>query len=225
VQRIDGDDEREPPADALDRAREQARVGMPDQRDITAGPMINSNKRLARVARTIIIAECARATGERGASVFGLFKSQPFRDDVLGELRRAGGYWKGSVFVAPCGAFRLALAGSREAPAPTAVALARELPDRFTSLTPAIQASLFEHYAPYKESCDSGEETGISCPIVASPEKVWPFVTPAHVLVTSLEGISTIEVAFKVAWDVEHTVAARFRNWQFIELNGSVRGQ
>jgi hypothetical protein len=157
--------------------------------------------------------------------VFGLFKSQPFRDDVLGELRRAGGYWKGSAFVAPCGTFRLALAGSREAPAPIALALARELPDRFTSLMPAIQAGLFEHYTPYKEADDAGEETGSSCPSVASPELIWPLVTPAHVLVEPVEGIPTVEIAFLVAWDVEHTVAARFRNWQFIELNGSVRGQ
>jgi len=157
--------------------------------------------------------------------VFGLFKSQPFRDDVLGELRRAGGYWKGSVLVAPCGTFRLALAGSREAPAPTAVALARELPDRFPLLMPAIQAGLFEHYAPYKEAVDAGDETGSPCPNIASPDAVWPFVTPAHVLVEPFEGSPMIEVAFHVAWDVEHTVAARFRNWQFIELNGSVRGQ
>jgi len=154
-----------------------------------------------------------------------LFRSDPFRDEALGDLRRAGGYWKGHVLVAPCGTFRLALAGSCKAPDPAAVALARELPARFPSLMPAIQAGLFEHYAPYKEACDGGEETGSPCPIVASPEAVWPFVTPAHVLVEPLEGIPTIEIAFKVAWDVEHTVAARFRNWQFIELNGSVRGQ
>lgn len=157
--------------------------------------------------------------------MFGLFKSEPFRDGALGELRRAGGYWKGSVFVAPCGTFRLALAGSREAPAPLALALARELPNRFTSLMPAIQAGLFEHYAPYKEAADAGEKTGSPCPNIRSPEAVWPFITPAHVLVEPVEGIPTIEVAFKVAWDIEHSVAVRFRNWQFIELNGSVRGQ
>jgi hypothetical protein len=119
----------------------------------------------------------------------------------------------------------LALAGSREAPDPIALELARELPDRFKSLMPKIQTGRFEHYAPYKEAVDSGEETGSLCPSVASPEAVWPHVTPAHVLVEPIEGVPTVEIAFRVAWDVEHTVGARFQNWQFIELNGSVRGQ
>ena len=71
--------------------------------------------------------------------MLGLFKSEPFRDGQLGELRRSGGCWKGSLVVAPCGTFRLALAGSREAPDPIALGLAKELPDRFKSLMPKIQ--------------------------------------------------------------------------------------
>jgi hypothetical protein len=50
-------------------------------------------------------------------------------------------------------------------------------------------------------------------------------LTPAHVLVEPLEGVQTVEIAFKVAWDLEHTLGAQFPNWQFIELHGSVRGQ
>jgi hypothetical protein len=90
---------------------------------------------------------------------------------------------------------------------------------------PKIQTGLFGHYAPHNEAVDAGEETRSPCPSVASPETVWLNVTPAHVLVEPLEGIPTVEIAFKVAWDVEHTVGARFQNWQFIKLNGSVRGQ
>jgi len=155
----------------------------------------------------------------------GLFKAEPFRDGQLGEFRRSGGYWKGSLVVAPCGTFRLALAGSGEAPDPVALGLATELPDRFKSLMPNIQTGLFEHYAPHKEAVDAGEETGSPCPRVASPEAIWTQVTPAHVLVEPIEGVPTVEIAFRVAWDKEHTVGARFENWQFIELNGSVRGQ
>jgi hypothetical protein len=157
--------------------------------------------------------------------MFGRFKSEPFRDGQLGELRRSRGCWKGSLVVAPCGTFRLALAGSREAPDPIALELTRELPHRFKSLMPKIQIGLSEHYAPYKEAVDAGEETGSPCPSVASPKAVWPNFTPAHVLVELIEGVPTFEIAFRVAWDVEHTVGARFQNWQFIELNGSVRGQ
>jgi hypothetical protein len=157
--------------------------------------------------------------------MFGLFRSGPFRDGQLGELRRSGGYWKGGIVVAPCGRFLLALAGSRALPDPTALDLAKELPGRFTSLIPKIQIGLFEHYAPYKAAVDAGEDSGSPCPNVASPEGVWSHVRPAHVLVEPLVGIPTVEIAFKVAWDIEHTVGARFQDWQFIELNGSVRGR
>jgi hypothetical protein len=157
--------------------------------------------------------------------MFGLFRSGPFHDAQLGELRRKGGYWKGGLIVAPCGTFRLALAGGRALPDPAALGLAKELPARFTSLVPTIQIGLFEHYAPYKEAVDAGEYADGPCPTIASPDAVWSHVRPAHVLVESLEGMPTIEIAFHVAWDAEHTVGARFQDWQFIELNGSVLGR
>jgi hypothetical protein len=157
--------------------------------------------------------------------MFELFKSEPFRDGQLGELRRSRGYWKGTLTLPSCGPFRLSLAGTREAPDPVALGLARELPDRFKELMPRIQDGLFEHYKPYKEAADAGDQTGSPCRNIESAEAVWPHVKPAHVLIELLEGVPTLEIAFRVAWDVEHTVGARFRNWQFIELNGSVRAQ
>ena len=156
--------------------------------------------------------------------MLGLFGSKSLHDSQLGELRRSGRYWKGSLDVIPCGTFPLALVGGNEGPNPNALALAKELPGRFSSMMQRIQIALFEHYAPYKEAVDAGEETGSPCPNVLGPEEVWSYLTPAHVLVEPLEGMPTVEVAFKVAWDIEHTIAARFQNWQFIELNGSVRG-
>jgi len=117
------------------------------------------------------------------------------------------------------------LGGNREAPDPIALGLAKELPNRFKSPKPSIQTGLFEHYATYREAIDAGEETVRPAPSIASPDAVWPHVTPAPILVEPLESIPTVEIAFKVAWDEEHTVGARFQNWQFIALNGSVRGQ
>jgi hypothetical protein len=155
--------------------------------------------------------------------MFGLFKSEPFLDAELGELRRSGGYWKGGLELAPCGPFRLALTGSRKAPDPTSLGLAKELPEQFALLMPEMEAGLFEHYIPYKEAVDAGEETGSPCPEIASAEAVWPHVTPAHVLVEPIQGVQTVEIAFRAAWDVEHTLGARFQNWKLIVLNGSVR--
>jgi hypothetical protein len=155
--------------------------------------------------------------------MFGLFKSEPFLDADLGELRRSGRYWKGSLELAPCGTFRLVLTGSGKAPDPTALRLSKELPVRFRSLMREMQAGLFEHYAPYKEAVDAGEETGSPCPQIASAEAVWPHVTPSHVLVEPIRGVQTVEIAFRAAWDEEHTLGARFQNWKLIVLNGSVR--
>jgi uncharacterized protein DUF6985 len=73
--------------------------------------------------------------------------------------------------------------------------------------------------------CAMGGKTGCPCLSIVSPEAAWQHVTPAHVLVEPLEGIPTVEIAFRVAWDEEHTVGARFQNWQFSELDGSVRAQ
>jgi hypothetical protein len=155
--------------------------------------------------------------------MFGLFKSEPFQDADLGELRRSGGYWRGSLELRPCGTFRLALNGNREKPDQAALGLAKELLDRFPSLVPEIQTGLFEHYIPYKEAVDAGEETGSPCPKIASAEAVWPHITPAHVLVEPIQGVPTVEIAFRAAWDEEHTLGARFQNWKLIGLNGSVR--
>jgi hypothetical protein len=125
----------------------------------------------------------------------------------------------------PCGIFGLSLAGRHDEPDEAAMALAKELPPRFSSLLPSIETGLFEHYAPYREAFVAGEYPGDSCPQIKNAEGVWPYVTPEHVLIESFSAGLTVEIAFHVAWDEEHTVAARFRDWQFIELNGSVRSQ
>ena len=156
--------------------------------------------------------------------MFGLFKSEPYQDPQLGELRRSSGHWKSSIVLAPSGQFRLSLAGNRQAPHPRAIELAREIRERFPSLVLQIQDGLFEHYLPYKEAVEAGEQTGSPCPQIASDSAVWLYVKPAHVLIEPLKGQWRVEVAFTTEWDVEHTVAAIFSDWEFIELNGSVRG-
>jgi hypothetical protein len=154
--------------------------------------------------------------------MFGLFKPKTFRDKRLGDLRRSGHYWKGSLTLAPCGTFRLSLIGNREQPDQFSLRLAKASSERFSAQIPEIQRSLFEHYSPYAEAVAAGENTGSPCPNIAKPEDVWPYVTPAHILIEPLRGVWTVEVAFRTAWDVEHTVAARFQNWVLVELNGSV---
>ena len=154
--------------------------------------------------------------------MFGLFKSEPYQDPQLGEFHRSGGHWKGSIVLARSGAFRLSLAGDRNSPHRRAIELAKELRERFPSLVSQIQNGLFEHYLPYKEAIEAGEQTGSPCPQIASTSAVWSHVKPAHVLIEPIKGQWRVEVAFTTEWDIEHTVAAIFSDWKFIELNGSV---
>jgi hypothetical protein len=167
----------------------------------------------------------ANDTRQWESHVFRLFKSEPFQDEDLGEFHRSDGLWKGSIILAPCGTFRLSLAGSRQAPDPFALNLAKELPDRVQALLLAIENWLFQHYTPYREAVQSGQWPGSSFPEIASAEAVWPHLAPAHVLIEPRQGAYWVEIAFKTDWDIEHTVAAIFRNWELVELNGSVHGQ
>ena len=41
-------------------------------------------------------------------------------------------------------------------------------------------------------------------------------------LLTTGQMVDTIEVAYKVEWDEEHTLGARIQEWRLVELSGSV---
>jgi hypothetical protein len=155
--------------------------------------------------------------------VFRLFASKPFVDEQIGELKWSRGYWRGTLALPSCGIFPLCLAGTRNAPNGVGLELAKELPGRFESLKPSIQRGLFEHYQPYREAMAFGEEMdGERCPEIADEGTVWGFVSPAHVRIDPLGNFITVEIAFTVAWDEDHTLGARFQGWRFVELNGSI---
>jgi hypothetical protein len=155
---------------------------------------------------------------------FGLFKSKPYQDSEFGELIRSRGHWKGKIALTPSGTFSFSLAGDHNAPHLNALRLLRELRERFRSLVPDIERGLFEHYLPYKEALDAGIELSNPLTQITNSIEVWEHVEPAHVLIEPLNGQWRVEIAFTTDWDIEHTVAAIYSNWQLIELNGSVRG-
>lgn len=146
--------------------------------------------------------------------MFGLFDSPPFRDPVLGELRRARGKWRGTIDPGVGKPVPLVLSGSRTAPDAEAVGIARSLPTAYPSWRPAIARGLFQHFEPYGEA--------ESLPGMAAEADVWKHTTLAYVLVAPLAGALTVEIGLTVAWDEEHTLGARFRDGAFVELNGSV---
>ena len=155
---------------------------------------------------------------------FGLFKSRSYQDTEFGELIRSRGHWNGRIALTPPGTFSVSLAGDHNAPHLDALRLLRELRERFRSLVPTIEHGLFNHYLPYKEALDAGIEMCNPFPQITNSIDVWTHVKPAHVLIEPLNGQWRVEIAFTTDWDIEHTVAAIYSDWQFIELNGSVRG-
>jgi len=109
-------------------------------------------------------------------------------------------------------------------PNPGRLELARELLTRYAAMRPAIGRALREHYAPYAEAVAAGEEPpGAQMPTLAGLDEVWTHVAAVRVLIERLAGRETVEIAYRAAWDEEHTLGARFRDWTLVELSGSVR--
>jgi hypothetical protein len=155
--------------------------------------------------------------------MFGLFRTPSFSDPVLGEFRRKGGAWRGEISLGEVRA-PLALPGSRAGPDTQALEIARSIPTDYPGWREGIEASIFEHYAPYAEAIAAGEidppEQGL--PRISQPDQVWPHTSVEFVAVITLDGELSVEIGYRVAWDEEHTLGARLRKGQLIELNGSV---
>ena len=152
------------------------------------------------------------------------FRARPVRDHALGELRRRSGRWAGALALPPHGAVPLFLAGGRGGPDADAVSLARALPTQYAALQAEIAAALLDHLAPYREAVESGELRAPAggLPPIARPGDVWAHVTAVHALVEPLDRALTAEIAYRAAWDEEHTLGARIRDGRLLELNGSV---
>jgi hypothetical protein len=147
-----------------------------------------------------------------------------YDDLTLGVLVRGWGLWRGQITLGVASGVPLVLAGWRSAPDPVRLGLARDLVAQYERLRPVIERTLFEHYAPYAEAVAAGEESGHGeLPRLVHAEEVWEHVSTVRVLVERMSGRETVEVAYRVAWDEEHTLGARFQEWRLTELNGSVR--
>jgi hypothetical protein len=132
-------------------------------------------------------------------SMFGLFKSASVADPQLGELRRSRGMWRGTLLLEEA-RVPLIVNGSRAAPDPEALNVARSISSRFPSWRPTIERALFEHYSPYAEAVTAGEaDPPESGPLVIDgPAAVWPYAATEFVQVTRLSGQLTVEIG--IGW-------------------------
>ena len=156
--------------------------------------------------------------------MFGLFSSPSISDPDFGELKRSRGMWRGHISSLGPIDFPLILAGSKNAPDPTALALAKSIASRYPSWQAEIEKELFDHLAPYAEAMAAGEMPAPEeqIPTIKKPSDIWPHVSIEFVAVAPLDGKLTIEFGYRVTWDGEHTLGARFQDGGFIELCGSV---
>ncbi|MBS7807578.1 hypothetical protein [Variovorax sp. PCZ-1] len=156
--------------------------------------------------------------------MFGLFKSAPFIDDALGTFNKQWRYWVGTVDLSPHSNLELRLHGDRTSPDTSALSLARELPNWYTSQINQIETALYEYFLEYAEATAQGDlgELNEPLPQISDAKQIWPHVYPSYALIEPMQGIPTVEVAYRVGWDEEHTLGARLQNGCFIELCGSV---
>ena len=156
--------------------------------------------------------------------LFDVLKSKPYEDPQLGHFERARGRWRGSVNLPQGGVVTLLVSGGRDRPDESGILLARELPQRYPGLRAEIARHLFEHYEPYREAMESGEPVVASEPFpkIGAADDVWPHTRLDRVLIEPVEGVPTVEVAYRVAWDEEHTLGAWIRDWRVFELCGSI---
>ena len=160
--------------------------------------------------------------------MFGLFKKPLHQDPVLGTLQRSSGSWKGTLKLPGGNEIAIRLSGGREAPDADCLALAAGLPVKFHEIEPQIIGGLFEHYEPYKEAFDDGQmEEGVeSFPNLTNADDILSHTAIDFIFIGPLQGAPgkgpIVEVAYRVAWDEEHTVGVRFQDWQVFEVCGSV---
>lgn len=158
--------------------------------------------------------------------MFGWLKANPIEDPQLGTLRHKGLGWRGSITLPRLGATELRIHGGRSGPDAAHLAAARQAVADFEACRADIEAAVFEHYEVYRDALSAQEWAEIGLPPLAAPGDVWPHLEPAWVLVETMIGTASrsplVEVAFRTAWDIEHTLGARLQDGRLFELNSSV---
>jgi hypothetical protein len=117
----------------------------------------------------------------------------------------------------------LIVGGTRKGPDSEALKSAANLERDLQSVEQQLKQALFEHYKPYAEAAQEGdlELEGGAFPRVNNGVEALGLAEVEAVLVVELDGALATEVCYRVPWDEEHTLGARFRGPQWVELCGS----
>ena len=124
-------------------------------------------------------------------------------DPHLGVLERRRGRWWGEVEI-DGDRVTLAVVGGRAGPESAALAVARGAADELGAARTELEEALADHREPW-----------------GTTEDRWSIEWAS---VAAVDGVLTLELGLQVAWDDDHTLGARLRRGQLLELNGSVLG-
>ncbi len=155
--------------------------------------------------------------------MFSFFKTADVEHQQLGTLRWIRGCWRGEVALPGHPHVPLVVIGSRKGPSTEALSHASALLANFAAVEKQLQDALFEHYVPYAEAVREGrmEPMDNGFPVVSGPEDALRLAEPEAVLIIDLDGQLAAELCYRVPWDEEHTLGARFRGDRWVELCGS----
>lgn len=155
--------------------------------------------------------------------MFGLFKTQDIQHPILGTFKWIRGCWRGAVSLPGGIVVPLVVGGARKGPDHEALKLAVNLGRDLQSVEPQLKQALFEHYEPYAEAVREGESKVHLDPFpsVNNGAEALGLAEVEAVVMVELDGTLATEVCYRVPWDEEHTLGARFRGPHWVELCGS----
>jgi hypothetical protein len=155
--------------------------------------------------------------------MFSFFKTEDVEHPLLGKLKWSRGCWRGEVTLPGKQMCELVLGGTRKAPDARSLQHAVNVTSDLTYVEEHLKQALYEHYEPYAEAVREGhlEVQEGKFPEVSGPAEALKMAEPEAVAIIVLDGQLATEVCYRVPWDEEHTLGARFRGPQWVELCGS----
>lgn len=153
--------------------------------------------------------------------MFGLFETEDFKHPTLGVFRWVRGCWRGEMALPNGSVVPLIIGGTRKGPDHAALRHAENFGPDLKSVEAQLMHELFEHYEPYAEAARQGEIEASGFPQVHNGSEALGMAEVEAVVVVELDRSLATEVCYRVPWDEEHTLGARFRGRNWVELCGS----
>lgn len=155
--------------------------------------------------------------------MFGFFKTDNFQHPTLGTFKWVRECWRGEVSIPGGKVAPLIIVGTRKGPDQQALKHAVNLERDLQIVAPQLKKALFEHYEPYAEAVREGElkVDDVAFPQVRNGDEALGLAEVEAFLIVELDGTLATEVCYRVPWDEEHTLGARFRGHDWVELCGS----